>query len=73
MSAREREQLQRKREILSQGQQVLDNDHEDILDHVSDLSLHGQFYTEDDDGNVVATTPAEIMKAEEEAERQDVI
>lgn len=38
---------------------------EDVVKHVSELDLNDVFYTEDDYGNPVVATGAEILAAEE--------
>lgn len=40
----------------------------DIVKHVSELDLTEEFYTEDDYGNPVVATGAEILAAEEAQE-----
>lgn len=38
---------------------------EDVVKHISELDLSEEFYTEDDYGNHVVATGAEILAAEE--------
>lgn len=44
---------------------------EDVVKHVSELDLSEEFYTEDDYGNPVVATGAEILAAEQRAQDKE--